>query len=425
MSAQLLALRTLDDLTARGAGAIPMAVQAEAEAIVERVRREGASALDELSQRLGDRGPGEPMYILPDELQQALDALGDSDRLRLERIAGRIELFAKAQRSAISEVDIAVPGGRVGHTVEVARFAGCYAPGGRYPLPSSVLMTAVTARAAGVESVWVASPRPQSITLAAAALAGASGVLAAGGAHGIAAMAFGSGPIPPSEVIVGPGNQYVTAAKKYLSHEVAIDMLAGPSELLVIADGTADPAWIAADLLAQAEHDPAAFPLLVTTHSGIVARVEVELRRQLEDLPTAKVARQALQNGGALLCRTIPEIVQACERFAPEHLQLSVADPDALLASLRNYGAVFIGETSAEVLGDYGVGPNHVLPTGRTACHRGGLSVMDFLRLRSWVRLEENTLDPVLLEDAVWLARAEGLEAHARAAERRLRRCAR
>ena len=277
-------------------------------------------------------------------------------------------------------------------------------------------MTAITAREAGVPSVWVASPKPAPITLAAAAVAGADGVLAAGGAHAIAALAFGVGPIPPSDVVVGPGNLYVTAAKQLLAGQIKIDMLAGPSELVVVADGTADPAWVAADLLAQAEHDPDAVPILISIDEDLPSWVEKELKRQLEDLPTADTARAALANGGVIVCKSEEDACLACDDIAPEHLQLSVANAESWSDRVHHYGALFIGWRAAEVFGDYGVGPNHVLPTGGTARARGGLSVMDFLRVRTWIQADSD-IDSGLIEDVAWFARQEGLEAHARAAE--------
>src|SRR5205823_2417474 len=317
-------------------------------------------------------------------------------------------------------VRVPVPGGIAEHRIAPIERAGCYAPGGRYPLPSSVLMTAVTARVAGVRDIWVASPKPQALSLAAAAIAGADGVLAAGGAQAIAALAYGAGPIAPRDVIVGPGNRYVAAAKGLVAGAVAIDMLAGPSELIVFADSSADPATVAADLLAQAEHDPHAVPLLVTTDAELVKGVEQELARQLGDLPTARVARAELAHGGAIVVSGVDEGIAACDALAPEHLQLALRDADTVAPRLAHYGALFVGAGSTDVLGDYGAGPNHVLPTGGTARASGGLSVYTFLRVRTWLRITDCAAARPLVEDAVWLGRAEGLEAHARAAERRL-----
>jgi len=258
------------------------------------------------------------------------------------------------------------------------------------------------------------------LSLAAAAIAGADGVLAAGGAHAIAALACGAGPIAPRDLIVGPGNRYVTAAKQLVAGAVAIDMLAGPSELTVFADDAADPGRVAADLLAQAEHDPDAIPMLVTLDPTLPDRVEVELARQLRDLPTAETARAALANGGVILVSSVDEGVAACDAIAPEHLQLDLRAAAAVAPRLAHYGALFIGPGAAEVLGDYGAGPNHVLPTGGTARSTGGLSVYTFLRVRTWLRIDDRAAARPLLEDAVWFGRAEGLEAHARAAERRM-----
>ena len=281
-------------------------------------------------------------------------------------------------------------------------------------------MTAVTARVAGVRDVWVASPRPGPVTIAAAAIAGADGLLAAGGAHAIAALAYGAGPLAPCDVVVGPGNRYVTAAKQLVAGRVAIDMLAGPSELTVFADAAADPAAVAADLLAQAEHDPDAVPILVTLDPALPERVDAELALQLADLPTAAVARAALANGGAVVVASLEEGIAACDGIAPEHLELVLRDADAVAPRLAHYGALFIGAGAAEVLGDYGTGPNHVVPTGGTARSWGVLSVHTFLRVRTWLRVDDRAAARSLIEDAAWFGRVEGLEAHARAAERRL-----
>jgi histidinol dehydrogenase len=415
----LLPRRTVAELTRRRAGLDPETL-ATATRIVADVRARGEVAVREHAERFGDVPPGAPLYYDRPELARTLGALAPEDRARLERVAARIRGFAVAQRSALGPVAVPVPGGSAEHRIAPMERAGCYAPGGRYPLPSSVLMTAVTARVAGVRDVWVASPKPHPLTLAAAAVAGANGVLGVGGAQAIAALACGAGPIAPRDVIVGPGNRYVAAAKQLVAATVAIDTLAGPSELTVFADETADPATVAADLLAQAEHDPDAVPVLVTVDATLVERVERELARLLADLPTAGVARAALAHGGALVVSSVDEGVAACDAIAPEHLQLQLRDADKVAPRLAQYGALFIGAGSAEVLGDYGAGPNHVLPTGGTARSFGGLSVYTFLRVRTWLRITDPAAARPLVEDAVWLARAEGLEAHARAAERRL-----
>lgn len=394
---------------------------AKAATIVEAVRRDGESALREYAEQFGDLEPGQPLVIERPELEAALSRISREDKSVLERTAERIAGFARAQRDALSPTETTVDGGVAGHDIAPVDRAGCYAPGGRYPLPSSVLMTAVTARAAGVPEIWVASPRPTDLTLAAAAVADARGVLSTGGAHAIAALAFGSGPLRSCDVIVGPGNRWVTAAKQLVSWKVGIDMLAGPSELVTLADATADPEIIAADLLAQAEHDPDALPILVTPESALANDVKAAIARRLADLPTAEIASQALANGYSVVTRDLDEAISVCDTLAPEHLQVMCENATSVAERCRHWGGLFIGTGSAEVLGDYGAGPNHTLPTGGVARFKGGLSVFDFLRVRTYLRIYDSSDSQELVRDAVRLARMEGLEGHARAAEMRLR----
>ncbi len=407
MSARLLRPRAVAELTCRRAAGAPPEALAAAAPIVEAVRARGEAALREYAERFGDVVPGGPLFLERAPLQRALADLPAADRARLERVAERIRAFAEAQKQALGAVTVTVPGGVAGHWIAPVDRAGCYAPGGRYPLPSSVLMTAVTAQTAGVKEIWVASPKPGPITLAAAAVAGADGVLAAGGAQAIAALAFGAGPLPPCDVIAGPGNRYVTAAKQLVAGRVAIDMLAGPSELVVFADATASPAVVAADLLAQAEHDPDAVPVLVTLDPTHVDRVDTELTRQMATLSTAAVARAALANGGVVVVASMEEGIAACDALTPEHLELCLENAAAVAPRLAHYGALFIGAGSAEVLGDYGAGPNHVLPTAGTARSKGGLSVYTFLRVRTWLRIDDAAAARPLVEDAVWFGRSK------------------
>jgi phosphoribosyl-ATP pyrophosphohydrolase/phosphoribosyl-AMP cyclohydrolase/histidinol dehydrogenase len=415
----MLSRRSVAELLSRRATGLPAEAFAVAAPIVEAVRTRGETALREYAERFGDVAAGEPLFLERAMLDRALAAVPAGDRARLERVAGRIRTFAEAQRRALAAVAVTVPGGEAG----IDRAAGaCWLLRARRPLSIAVvqLMTAVTARTAGVKDVWVASPRPGLMTLAAAAVAGADGVLAAGGAHAIAALAYGAGPVRPCDVVVGPGNRYVSAAKQLVAARVAIDMLAGPSELVIFADVSASPAVLAADLLAQAEHDPDALPVLVTVDPALPDRVAVELKRQLACLPTADVARAALANGGVVVVADIEEGIAACDALAPEHLELCLENATAVAPRLAHFGALFIGAGSAEVLGDYGAGPNHVLPTARTARSKGGLSVYTFLRVRTWLRIDHAAAARPLVEDAVWFGRVEGLEAHARSAERRL-----
>ncbi len=393
---------------------------ATAAKIVEEVRSHGERALRAYAEEFDGLAPGADLLLGPDQLSAARAGLSSDQRRLLERTAERIRVFAEAQAATLLDCEVRVPGGRAGHTIAPMERAGCYAPGGRFPLPSSVLMTVVTARTAGVGQVFVASPRPTQVTLAAAAVAGADGLLAAGGAQAIAALAFGAGPLPAADIVVGPGNRFVTAAKQLVAGHVAIDMLAGPSELVVLADEQAPPELVAADLLAQAEHDPDALAILVTwAGEEFVAAVDEALAHQLATLPTATTARRALSQSFAVMAQDRAQAVAACDHLAPEHLEILSADASSLAAELHHYGALFIGPLSAEVLGDYGAGPNHVLPTGGTARSQGGLSVLTFKRVRTWLHLDSPAAIAPLVNDAAALARLEGLVAHARAAERR------
>lgn len=390
-----------------------------ADGILEDLRQRGEAALREHAERLGEIGPGEAWFLTRGDLEQAARRISDRDREVLERTRARIEAFAKAQMASLLEMEVPIPGGRAGHRVIPVRRAGCYAPGGRFPLPSSVLMTVVPARVAGVREVVVASPRPGDLTLAAAFLAGADALIRVGGAQAIGAMAFGMGPLAPCDLLVGPGNRYVTAAKHRVAGRVGIDMLAGPSELVVLADETADPAVVAADLLAQAEHDPDALPVVVTMAGpDWLDRLDQAIGQALQDLPTRPVAERALARGFAVQATSLEEACATCDRLAPEHLEVMVADLPAAAARLSDFGALFLGPRAAEIFGDYGAGPNHVLPTGGTARFTGGLSVMTFLRVHTWMELDQ---PEALIDDTARLARMEGLEAHARAAEARRR----
>ncbi len=387
--------------------------------IVGRVRDEGVEAVRAYAERFGERRAGEALVLGRGAMSASFDALAGETRELLERVGERIRRFAESQRRAILPVEVPIAGGRAGHSVEAVASAGCYAPAGRYPLPSSVLMTACTARAAGCERVVVASPGAHPVALAAAHVAGADEFLAVGGAHGVAAMAFGIDGLARCDVIAGPGNRWVTAAKQLVSGVVGIDMLAGPSELLVIADDSADPATIAADLLGQAEHDTDAVPMLLTTSASLAAAVDEQVGLQLESLPTRATAEAALANGFACVVGSREEARRAADAIAAEHVEIMMRDADDFARSLRNAGALFIGHASAEVLGDYGAGPNHTLPTGGTARFRAGLSVASFLRLRTWLRIDDEARARPLVDDAVRMAELEGLSAHAASADRR------
>jgi phosphoribosyl-ATP pyrophosphohydrolase/phosphoribosyl-AMP cyclohydrolase/histidinol dehydrogenase len=395
---------------------VDAAALSDAAAIVEDVRRRGEDAIRHHGERLSDLEPGDRIVIDHGELTSALDKIDRSTRRLLERAAGRIRRFAEAQRSCLLDLDVEIPGGRGGHRWLPVSTAGAYAPGGRYPLPSSVLMTVIPGRVAGVEEVWVASPRPTPVTLAAAAVAGAEGLLAVGGAQAIAALAFGVFS-PSCDIVVGPGNRWVTAAKKHLFGEIGIDGLAGPSEIVVVADATSDPRLVAADLLAQAEHDPDAVPTLITLEPSLILAVEEILLEELVSLSTADIASSALDGGYAIVVENLDAAVDLCDRIAPEHLALHVEAPHTIAERFSNFGSLFIGDASAEVFADYGAGPNHVLPTGGGARFQSGLSVATFLRSPTWMTISQSEM---MSSDAAQFARLEGLEGHMRAADLRL-----
>ncbi|RHY40772.1 hypothetical protein DYB30_005964 [Aphanomyces astaci] len=415
----------------------PLALE-QARSIVNDVKARGETAVREHAVRLGDLpSTSAPLVYSRDDMKTAFESLSIGEQMLLERTKKRIEAFAIAQRASIQSFSRAIPGGQAGQDVSPMQVAGCYAPGGRYPLPSSVLMTALTARVAGVSTVIVASPRPAVATLAAAYISNADLLLAVGGAQAVAALAYGldGTGISACDIIVGPGNKYssisqpglfvfpaahrivrwVTAAKSLVYGKCAIDMLAGPSECLVVADASAvvHAATIAADLLAQAEHDTAAVPILVTDSTALLDAVNAAIDDQLTTLPTADTAAVSVAKGFAVLCPSLDSCVDVANVLAAEHVEIMTADSQAVADRIQHYGA-------AEVLGDYGVGPNHVLPTGGTARYTGGLSVHTFLRIRTWMRIDDGPLSQEAVADAVQLARVEGLEGHARAAERRL-----
>jgi len=399
-----LSLPSLDDATMNRAADI-----------VSTVKRDGRAAVRLFAEQYDGLAPDQPLIISSDELKKAKSSIDRDTLALLERTAQRIERFAAAQRATLIDLTTNIDGGQAGHTVRPVDRAGCYAPGGRYPLVSSVLMMAVTARTAGVSSITVATPRPTALMCAAAAIAGADNLLAAGGAHAIAALAYGIDALPACDVVVGPGNRFVTAAKKLVSGDVAIDMLAGPSEVLIIADEFSDPRDVAIDLLAQAEHDADARPMLITLSRKLAVDIQSALQGELESLPTATTARQALRNGFVICAANRQQAAEWCNRIAPEHLQLALRTTESLRPLLRHYGTLLIGNRTPEVFGDYGAGPNHVLPTGGTARYTGGLSVFSFLKTQSWLQVDR---PDNLAEDVAALARLEGLTAHERAAQR-------
>jgi histidinol dehydrogenase len=391
---------------------------AEAEQIVapilEDVRKRGDEAVLEYARKF-DGLAGVDLAVPQAQLKNAVDRVSPEFKKALETAAKNIREYAELQLP--KETWFTFPDGRrLGHIVRPLESMGAYIPAGRYPLPSTLLMTVIPAQVAGVKTIAVTSPRPSVEILAAAYLLNATTVFRIGGAQAIAAFAFGTATVPKVDRIVGPGNIYVAAAKKLLSGDVGIDFVAGPTEIVIIA-GDADPRHLAADMLAQAEHDVEASAILLTTSQSLAERVVQEVERQLHTLPTAPVARKAILNNSAvILCPSIDAAVEASNRLAPEHLAIYDA---SLLPQIQHAGSIFIGPSSPEAAGDYASGPNHVLPTSGAARIRGGLSAADFVKI---ISVQELTFDGLsqLAPAITTLARAEGLEAHARSVEVRL-----
>jgi histidinol dehydrogenase len=382
--------------------------------ILEAVRTRGDRALLEYARRF-DGFEGRSVRVPQKRLTEAAGWLTRDFRAAVRIAARNVRRFAELQmpRSFMERI---APGLKLGQIVRPLDTVAAYIPAGRYPLPSTLLMTVVPAQVAGVPGVCVCSPRPVPEIFGTANLLGVSQVFQMGGAQAIAAFAYGTRTVPRADRIVGPGNIYVAAAKKLLAGEVGIDFIAGPTEILIIAED-GNPEWIAADMLAQAEHDADAAAILLTTSKRLASAVAAAVQRRLADLPTAAVARKAIQKNSAIvLVDSMDEAIELSNRFAPEHLSI----PDAsLLKKVRHAGSVFVGAVSPEAAGDYASGPNHVLPTNGAARLRGGLSVADYVKIISVQQLNARALSD-LAPAIVTLARAEGLEAHARSIEVRI-----
>ncbi|HYC34893.1 MAG TPA: histidinol dehydrogenase [Usitatibacter sp.] len=394
-------------------------------AILDEVRARGDEALVELTARFDRWTPRSvaDLEVGAGQAQAALRGLPSAQREALEVAAGRIAAYHARQRQEswrTTEEDGTV----LGQNVVPLDRVGLYVPGGKAAYPSSVLMSAVAAKVAGVRELVMVTPTPDGVlnapVLAAAAIAGVDRIFRVGGAQAIGALAYGTGTIAPVDKIVGPGNAYVAAAKRRVFGRVGIDMVAGPSEVLVIADSGARAEWIAMDLFSQAEHDEVAQAILLTPDAELLEAVAAAMDAALAKMPRRAIIEASLAHRGALIrVRDLGEACEIANRIAPEHLELAVADPEALLGSIRHAGAIFLGHHASESLGDYCAGPNHVLPTSRTARFSSPLGVYDFQKRSSVIGVSARgaaALGPV----AAVLARAEGLEAHARSAELRL-----
>lgn len=393
--------------------------------ILADVKARGDAAVVEYTNRF-DRLSASGMVDLElsrGELQAALDSLPAAQRQALEAAASRIRNYHEKQKGegwSYTEAD----GTLLGQMITPLDRVGLYVPGGKAAYPSSVLMNAIPAKVAGVGELIMVVPTPggekNALVMAAAALAGVDRVFTIGGAQAVAALAYGTETIPQVDKVVGPGNAYVACAKRRVFGIVGIDMVAGPSEILVIADGSADPDWVAMDLFSQAEHDELAQSILICPDAAYVERVQASIEKLLPTMPRQAIIRTALENRGALV--VVKDLDEACaiaNRVAPEHLELSLADPDPWVAKIRHAGAIFIGHYTSESLGDYCAGPNHVLPTSGSARFSSPLGVYDFQKRTSLIKVSRagaQTLGRI----ASTLAHGEGLPAHAKSAELRL-----
>jgi histidinol dehydrogenase len=383
--------------------------------IVEDVRRRGDAALFSWTKRLDGLALGpRNLWVTRAEMLAARKKVSREFLAAIDHAARNIRAIARRQKPQEWAIEVE-PGVRAGQRVRAIESVGCYLPGGRFSLVSTLLMTVIPAQEAGVREIVVASPQPGPALLAAAEKLGVRRVARVGGAQAIAALAYGTRSIPPVDKIVGPGNRFVTAAKKLVSNDCAIDMLAGPTEALVFAQ-RGNARFIASDLIAQAEHDPDAISILVTTSAPLARAVAAEIESQLACLPKTNLARRSLaKNGAVLVAKNIAAAARFVNRFAPEHLSLP-GGADGLLRRIDSAGSIFLGDWSAQSFGDYASGTNHVLPTGGVARTRGGLSVSDFVKcisVQEVSRAGMRRLAPVVEQ----FARAEGLQAHARSVE--------
>jgi histidinol dehydrogenase len=401
-------------------------VEQAVRAIIADVRRDGDRALIELSRKF-DRIDLEKIGLRVSASELGA-ATATCDRRAIEALAlarDRIDAYHRRQKPSDDRFTDAL-GVELGHRWNAIEAVGLYVPGGTAAYPSSVLMNAVPAKVAGVPRVVMVVPAPDGklspLVLAAAKLAGVDEIYRIGGAQAVAALAYGTATIKPVSKIVGPGNAYVAAAKRVVFGAVGIDMIAGPSEVLILADKTGNPDWIAADLLAQAEHDTAAQSILITDDASLAEAVEKAVTAQLTTLPRGAVAGKSWRDFGAIIMvRNLDDAIPLVDALAPEHLEIETADPERLSAKIRNAGAIFLGAHTPEAIGDYVAGSNHVLPTARSARFSSGLGVLDFMKRTSILKCGPDQL-AALGPSAIALGEAEGLDAHARSVAIRLNR---
>ena len=399
-------------------------VAAGAKAIIAEVRARGDAALVELTNKFDRAGvTAQTLRLAVTDIDAAVKNVSPERLAAIETAAARIEAYHKRQVPA-DERFTDEAGAELGWRWTAVDSAGLYVPGGTAAYPSSVLMNAIPARVAGVKRIVMVTPATggaiNPLVLAAARRSGVSEIYRIGGAQAVAALAYGTATIAPVDKIVGPGNAWVAAAKREVFGQVGIDSIAGPSEILVIADGKNDPEWIAADLLSQAEHDASSQSILITDDAAFASKVADAAERQIATLPRKQIAAKSWNDyGGIIVVDKLSDAAALSDRFAPEHLEIATDQPEVLLKLVRHAGAIFLGRHTPEAMGDYIAGPNHVLPTSRTARFSSGLSVLDFMKRTTLLSLPPTAMAK-LGPDALALAQAEGLEAHARSIAARL-----
>lgn len=386
--------------------------------IINAVRKDGDNAVRKYAKKFGD-GDLSAFKLTEDEIKEAIKQVDEKTIETIKFAVKNVKEFAKAQLSSLKELEVEVNGNILGHKIIPIESVGCYIPGGNYPLPSSAIMTVVPAKVAGVKRVVAMSPKIQPVTVAAAYYAGADEIYRIGGVQAIAAMAYGTESIQKVNKIVGPGNKFVTSAKKQVYGECGIDFLAGPSEVLIIADETAKPEFVAADILAQCEHDKDARAFLICFSKEFAQKVDEKAKEYLKNLPTKEIAEQSYNKSFAVVVRYLDEAVALSNKKAPEHLELCLENAENLINKFNNYGSLFIGNYSAEVFGDYVSGTNHTLPTNQVAKYSGGLSVFDYIKIQTYQIIREKSIKETAI-NASYLAEKEGLFAHKLAADVRL-----
>ncbi len=387
--------------------------------IIDDVKKDGDSAVRKYSQQF-DGCTRESFLLTKQEIDEAYSKVDEKTIDALTYAIKNVKEFAQKQLHTVSNLDTTVDGNKLGHRIVPLEKVGCYIPGGNYPLPSTAFMTIVPAKVAGVKEVVACSPRIQPVTVVACDLAGADKIFAVGGVQAVAAMAYGTQSITNVNKIVGPGNKYVTSAKKQVFGECGIDFLAGPSEVLIIADETAKPEFVAADMLAQCEHDLDARAYLVCFSKEFAQQVGDYAEKFMQELKTSDIARKAWDKSYAVLVDDIAQAIEISEQRAPEHLELCIKDAENYIDKFTNYGSLFIGNYSAEVFGDYASGTNHTLPTNQVAKYSGGLSVFDYIKIQTYQIINPDN-SKQLMNVTELLASKEGLEAHSLAAKVRKR----